>query len=125
MSELRLGEVMTRDPLTAAPSVALADVAAAMRRRGVGSAVIVEEGRVVGILTERDALAALAAGALPNDARAEAWMTPSPLTLGPADGVTHALEEMLKRNIRHIPIVDGGRLVGIVSLRQLVNAARI
>src|SRR6266850_3775992 len=107
MSELRLGEVMTRDPLTAAPSVALADVAAAMRRRGVGSAVIVEEGRVVGILTERDALAALAAGAHPVAARAESWMTRSPLTLSPADDITHALEEMLNRSFRHIPIVDG------------------
>src|SRR5262249_49537439 len=86
---------------------------------------VVEQGRVVGILTERDALAALAAGAHPHAARAEGWMPPSPLTLTLGDGVTHALEEMLKRNFRHIPIVDGGRLVGIVSLRQLVNAARV
>ncbi|TMA86328.1 MAG: CBS domain-containing protein, partial [Deltaproteobacteria bacterium] len=125
MSELRLGEVMTADPLTAAPSASLAEIAAAMRGRGVGSTVIVEEGRVVGIVTERDALAALAAGAHPVAARAESWMTRSPLTLSPADGITHALEEMLNRSFRHIPIVDGGRLVGLVSLRQLVNAARI
>jgi len=125
MSELRLSEVMTREPLTAAPSAALAEVAAAMRQRGIGSTVIVEESRVVGIVTERDALAGLAAGAHPHATRAEAWMTPSPLTLAPSDGITHALEEMLKRNFRHIPIVDGARLVGIVSLRQLVNAARI
>ena len=81
MSELRLGEVMTADPLTAAPSASLAEIAAAMRGRGVGSTVIVEEGRVVGIVTERDALAALAAGAHPVAARAESWMTRSPLTL--------------------------------------------
>jgi citrate synthase len=52
-------------------------------------------------------------------------MTPSPVTMGPEDDVTHALDQMIERHFRHIPIVDGDKLLGIVSFRQLIEAAKI
>lgn len=121
-----LGEVMTPDPLTASPGNPLAEVAATMRERRVGSCVVCDgDGAVVGILTERDLVKATADGAHPTEARVEEWMTPSPVTMRPDGDVTHALDEMIERHFRHIPIVDAEKLVGIVSFRQLIEAAKI
>lgn len=123
--ELRLGEVMTPDPLTAAPGTSLADAAAAMRERGVGSVVVADHDKVLGILTERDVVKATADGAHPTDATVDQWMTPSPVTSPPDGDITHALDQMIERHFRHIPIVDGDKLVGIVSFRQLIESAKI
>lgn len=123
---MRLGEIMTPDPLTEPPATSLADAAASMRERSVGSIIVVDDGGgVVGILTERDLVKATADGAHPTDATVDEWMTHSPVTM-PSDGdVTHALDQMMERHFRHIPIVDGSKLVGVVSFRQLVEAAKI
>ncbi len=121
-----LGEVMTPDPLTSTPGAPLADVAATMRERSVGSAIVLaDDGEVVGILTERDLVKATADGAHPTEARVEQWMTPSPVTMPPDGDVTHALDQMIERHFRHIPIVDGEKLVGVVSFRQLIEASKI
>jgi citrate synthase len=122
---LRLGDIMTPDPLTAPPTTPLSEAAAIMRERGVGSVIVNDESGVVGILTERDLVRAAADGAHPTDATIDRWMTPSPVTM-PTDGdITHALDQMMERHFRHIPIVDGDKLVGVVSFRQLVEAAKI
>src|SRR5581483_1499216 len=123
--ELRLSAVMTPDPLTAPPGTKLADAAAVMREKGVGSVVVADDEKVQGILTERDLVKAAADGAHPTDATVDQWMTPSPVTLSPDDPITHALDQMIERHFRHIPIVDGAKLVGIVSFRQLIEAAKI
>jgi citrate synthase len=123
--ELRLEEIMNASPVTTAPGVSLTTVAACMRRRGVGSAVVVSDGAVVGIVTERDVTRAVAAGADATTAPVEAWMSRDPLTVSPRDDLTHALDRMIERNFRHLPVCDQGRLVGMVSLRQLVRAASV
>ncbi len=123
--ELRLGEIMTPDPLTAPPGTPLADAAALMRERGVGSVIVEDDSGVLGILTERDLVKATADGAHPTDATVDQWMTPSPVTLPTSGDITHALDQMMERHFRHIPIVDDGKLVGVVSFRQLVEAAKI
>ncbi|HVE91218.1 MAG TPA: citrate synthase [Actinomycetota bacterium] len=125
MAEIRLGEIMTPDPLTTPPQATLAEAASAMRERKVGSTVVCDQGTVVGILTERDLVRAAGDGADPNSTRVEQWMTRSPVTMTPADDITHALDRMLDRGFRHLPILDGEGLTGIVSLRQLIAAARI
>jgi citrate synthase len=125
MTDVRLGDVMTADPLTVAPSESLAEAAASMRERSVGSCVVVQNGDVLGIITERDLVKATADGAHPTESTVESWMTRDPIMLGPGAGITNALEQMLDHNFRHVPIVDGDKLVGIVSLRQLIGAARI
>ncbi len=123
--ELRLGEIMTPEPLTVPPGSSLADAAAAMGDRSVGSIIVADEGGVVGIVTERDLVRAAADGAHPTDATVDRWMTPNPITMPPDGDITHALDQMMERHFRHIPIVDGTKLVGVVSFRQLVEAAKI
>src|SRR5262249_22997348 len=125
MSDVHLGEIMRTDPVTSSPQSTLADAAAAMRRRGAGSTVVVDGTRVVGIVTERDLAAATAAGADPTTTVVGTWMTPAPVTMSAAADLTGALDAMLRRHFRHIPIVDGDALAGVVSLRQIVNAARL
>src|SRR5262249_43494509 len=75
--------------------------------------------------TERDLAAATAAGADPTTTVVGAWMTPAPVTMSAAADLTGALDAMLRRHFRHIPIVDGDALAGVVSLPQIVNAARL
>ena len=123
--ELRLRDLMTPDPLTAAPTDTLAFVAAAMRRRDVSSAVVLRDDAVVGILTERDLTRAAAAGAPAATTPVARWMTADPVTLPPGSEITTALERMLERNVRHLPVCAEGSLVGTVSLRQLVRAASL
>jgi len=123
--ELRLGEVMTPDPLTAPPGTSLAEAAALMRERSVGSLVIVDGSNVVGIITERDCVRSTADGAHPTETKVEEWMTSSPVTMGTDTGITIALDQMMERHFRHIPVCNDGKLAGIVSFRQLVEAAKI
>ena len=123
---LRLGDIMTPDPLTAPPGTPLSEAATIMRERGVGSVIVHDGSDVVGILTERDLVKAAADGAHPTDATVDRWMTPSPVTMPPDGDITHALDQMIERHFRHIPIVDeGNKLVGVVSFRQLIEAAKI
>jgi citrate synthase len=123
--ELHLRDLMTPAPLTAAPTDTLAAAADAMRRRDVSSAVVVRDGAVVGILTERDLARAVAAGAAPGETPVTAWMSPEPVTSTPESEIPAALERMLDRNVRHLPVCADGGLVGTVSLRQLVRAASL
>lgn len=123
--ELRLGELMTPDPLTVPPGTSLADAAAAMRERSVGSVIVADDSRVVGIVTERDLVKAAADGAHPTESTVDRWMTPDPVAFPPDGDITHALDQMIERHFRHIPIVDGEKLVGVVSFRQLIEAAKI
>lgn len=123
--ENRLEEIMSRDPLVVPPSERLAQAAAEMQARSVGAAVVVEDAHVVGILTERDLARAAAEGADPAGAAVASWMTSAPLTMAPSDEPTQALDRMLDRNFRHIPVCEGERLVGIVSLRRLTRAASL
>ena len=122
---LQLGEIMTPDALTAPPGTSLADGAAAMRERSVGSLVICDGEDVVGIITERDIVKATADGAHPTETKVDQWMTASPVTMSTDDDVTHALDQMIERHFRHIPVMDGAKLVGVVSFRQLIEAAKI
>jgi len=113
---------MTRDLLTVTPEVALGEAAARMMERGVGAAVVLEGERVAAILTERDVMKAVAAGA---DGRAPVadWMTRHPDTIEPGDTMDHAGSLMIHGGYRHLPVVEEGRIVGIVSIRDLMRVA--
>ncbi|HEX5557970.1 MAG TPA: CBS domain-containing protein [Gaiellales bacterium] len=110
------------DVLTIEPSVSLAEAARAMRRRDVGAAVVYDGGSLVGIFTERDLLRAIADSSHPDEDRVEDYMTPDPITLPPDHLPSEAAQIMHDRKFRHIPVVDEGRLIGIVSIRDLVTA---
>jgi CBS domain-containing protein len=110
------------DVLTIEPTVTLGEAARAMRRRDVGAAVVYEDGKLVGIFTERDLLRAIAESRHPDQHHVRAYMTPDPITLPPDHAPSEAAQIMTERKFRHIPVVEDGELLGIVSIRDLVTA---
>ncbi len=116
-----LGELMTRDLVAVAPEDTIGEAAQKMVDRGIGSAVVSDFGRLVGILTERDLLKAVAARTHSSEARVREWMTPDPITARPETPVADAAEIMLEKGFRHLPVVEDGRAVGIVSVRDILR----
>lgn len=93
-----------------------------MAERGVGAVLVVEELQLVGIFTERDvATRVVAAGLDPDATKLAQVMTPNPDTLKPTSTVRDALDLMKMHGYRHLPVVQGRKLVGIVSIRDLYN----
>jgi CBS domain-containing protein len=116
-----LGELMTKDVLAVAPEDTLGQAAEAMVERGVGSAVVSDFGRLIGILTERDLLRAVAGRVHSSEARVREWMTAEPVTATPATELKEAAQTMLEQGFRHLPVVDDDRAIGIVSIRDVVE----
>jgi CBS domain-containing protein len=109
--------VRNQNPLTLPPSASVMEAALHMRERGVG-AVLVTEGpkKLVGIFTGRDAVArVLAEGKSPAETTLFQVMTPNPNTMTPRHNAIEALRLMQDARCRHLPIVEQGRVVGIVS----------
>ena len=95
-----------------------------MNAANVGAVVVLEDMvRIVGIVTERDLLRAVASRARAAEARVRQWMTPDPVTIEPETSIEDAAEIMFTRNFRHLPVVKDGRPLGIVSLRLLARWA--
>jgi CBS domain-containing protein len=114
-----VGDLMTRDVLTVEPSDTLGEAAQKMSDRGVGSVVVSDFGRMIGILTERDVMKAVAGRVHSSEARVREWMTPDPVTVSPSTPVEEAGRIMIDQGFRHLPVVDQERPVGIVSIRDL------
>jgi citrate synthase len=120
-----VGELMSAPVVTALPDETVAEAATRMRDRKVGSVVVVDGERPVGILTERDLVRWGAAGVDPGASKVAEWMTEDPDCVAPDLGVQAAYDALRSHGYRHIPVVDGDRLVGIVSLRDLLRIASI
>ena len=110
---------MTSDLLTVEAGDSVVAVAQRMVDRNVGAVLVVEDGRLAGIMTERDLMKAVARG-LVADAIVRDCMTPHPDTIAPDDTIEHAAVLMIHGGYRHLPVVDGDDLVGILSIRDLV-----
>ena len=120
-----LADVMRPEVIEVAPEDTLGEVAERMSEVNVGAVVVKDYGRLIGILTERDMLKAMAARVHTSDARVRQWMTEDPLTASPQMAVEEAAQVMLEHNFRHLPIVDeSGGVVGLVSLRRVVAATK-
>jgi CBS domain-containing protein len=91
-----------------------------MVERGVGAVLVMDGERLEGILTERDVLRAVAKGGAENDLVRD-WMTVHPETVEAAESTDHAAALMIHGGFRHLPVLDGGAVVGIVSIRDLMR----
>lgn len=116
-----LRDFMTRDVYATTPDTPVADAAAGMVRGRFGSAVVCVGSTLVGIFTERDVLRAAANGGDLSREPVRDWMTENPVTAAPDEDSENASEIMLAGGFRHLPVVEGSQLVGIVSLRDLLS----
>lgn len=119
---MRIADVMSRELLTVTPETALAEAATVMSQGRTGSVLILEGDRLAGIFTERDVVRAVSHS---PDATADpvgGWMTRNPITIDAEASVGHALDVMLERGFRHLPVLEEGRLAGVVSMRDISRA---
>jgi len=119
-----IGEILGPTCISVAPEDTLGEVAEKMRAQNVGAAVVRDHGKLIGILTERDMLRAMAARVHTSEARVRQWMTEDPITAPPDMTAEHAAEVMLSHGFRHLPVVEGPNVLGIVSLRRAVGGRR-
>jgi len=113
-------EIMSVDLITVPPSVTVMRAASAMLTGKVGSVLVVDGSALVGIFTERDILRALVHHADAGRASPVAnWMTRDPVTVSPEARAEEALDLMLTCGFRHLPVKEGDRLEGIVSMRDI------
>lgn len=113
---------MSSDLLTVAADDRLGEAAKRMVARGVGAVLVLDGDRLEGILTERDLMRAVANG-YSDEARVSEWMTRHPETIDASDDTDHAASLMIHGGFRHLPVVDEGRIAGIISIRDLMRVA--
>lgn len=118
---MQIGGVMRVQLVTATPEQTAAEAIRAMLDAGVGSVVVVDGSTPVGMFTERDVLKLAGAGVSFGSVVIRDVMTPSPLTITAEDGILAAAQLMGERKVRHLPVVEGGNLVGIVSIRDVLG----
>jgi len=111
---------MSRDLLTVEAEMPVVEVAQRMADRNVGAVLVLEAGRLAGIMTERDLMRAVARG-LRDDAVVSECMTRDPDTIAPDDTIDHAAVLMIHGGYRHLPVVDGDDVVGVLSIRDLLQ----
>jgi CBS domain-containing protein len=119
-----LAEIVKPTFITVAPEDTLGEVAEQMTRANVGAVVVKDHGRLIGILTERDMLRAMASRVHTSEARVRQWMTSDPVTAPPEMQLEEAAQIMLDHGFRHLPVVDGTSVLGVVSLRRVLGGRR-
>jgi CBS domain-containing protein len=98
----------------------LEEAARRLRAHNVGALMVFDEEEFIGVITERDLASAVAAGHYPETAQVGDYMTMHPITVGPDMDVREAAAQMLETEVRHLPVELDGRLVGVISLRDLL-----
>jgi CBS domain-containing protein len=114
--DLPPGKLLSVDPQTT-----IAEVARQMRADDSDSVAVISEGRLVGIITERDLVRAIADGVDPKEAKADVVMTADPATVDADEDVAMVAVKMMRLGVRHLPVMNkAGKPVGLVSARNLV-----
>jgi CBS domain-containing protein len=114
---MQVSEIMTSNVQTVTPDTDLVTVAKYMKDLDVGVIPVVEGDQLVGLITDRDiVIRAIAGGKQAKDSQVREHMSPNPTTVSANDNVSKAAEIMSREQIRRLPVVDGGKLVGIVSI---------
>ena len=112
-------EVMSTAVHHVAPTTTLGEAVALMAKQRIGSVLVMEGQRLVGIFTERDTVRALSQTYDAPTHEVSSWMTPDPITVRPDTPVEDALRTMLANNFRHLPVMQGDGVAGVVSIRDL------
>lgn len=123
MAERTIRQIIeAQEPVTAPADMTVREAARLMKDRNIGALMVVEGERLVGVFTERDALFRVLAAALPAaETRLAQVMTRNPQTIAPNSGFTVALQMMHDGRYRHLPVVEDGRVIGIVSVRDALG----
>jgi len=118
---MKVSEIMTKAVVSDSADDTLKQAAAKMREQQTGSILVMEDQKLLGIFTERDLLKAIATGQDPDAVRLKDVMTTDVITTTPGASLHEASELMASRWIRHLPVVDGDRVLGLISQRDLVG----
>ncbi len=117
-----VGEIMATALFSIDPTTTVAEAATVMGERRIGSALVMDGDRLLGIFTERDIVRALGQHFDAAGHEVAEWMTPDPVSVSPGTPVDDALKLMLDRGFRHLPVAEGDRVMGVVSMRDLSAA---
>ncbi len=118
---MKIRECIDSDLVIVRPDDALSVVCRQMEAHRVGSALVVEDGSLLGILTERDVVRAVAEGTNPEKAQASDYMSRMLTTVSADETMEEAARIMTSQRIRHLPVVDGTRIAGVLSIRDIVQ----
>ena len=119
--ETPISELPLRDPILISATSTVADAVKSMNDHHTGCVLVGKDGKLIGIFTERDVLTKDFFRADSHTVSVESVMTPKPETLEPDDSIAFALNKMSVGGYRHIPIVDAGKPVGVLSVRDIVD----
>jgi CBS domain-containing protein len=116
----KIREIMTESPVSMDVNSSVTDAARAMQQNGIGDVLVVQGGRIHGLVTDRDLVVrVLAEGREPSSTRVGDVCSPDPACLSPDDDVESAVRLVRERAVRRIPIVEGNRPVGVLSIGDL------
>ncbi|MGH3092354.1 MAG: CBS domain-containing protein [Gaiellaceae bacterium] len=122
MTQIR--DLMTENPSSCERGTPVAEAAKVMARENVGSVPVVEGGKLVGVVTDRDLVVRLLAeGRDPQSTTVGEIASSEPVTLSPDDGLDQALQLLARHQVRRLPVVEGERLVGIVAQADIARHA--
>lgn len=114
-------DLMSRTVVHGDPRRSLVEAAAEMRSHRISAIAVLDDGLIVGIITERDLLRAIADGCNPAETHVSQYMTHSPKTIESSELATAAAQLMIRNRVRHLPVTENGRLVGFISARNLLS----
>ena len=114
-------DVMSTTLHTVGPSTTVGEAVALMAQYRVGSTLVMDGPRLAGIFTERDTVRAISQSHDAPGHEVSSWMTRDPVSVGPDEEVETALNTMLDKGFRHLPVVENGEVIGIVSIRDLAG----
>jgi CBS domain-containing protein len=116
---MRVSDAMSRELNRTGPETTIAEAASLMAQRRIGSTLVVAGEKLLGIFTERDILRAVSHDASAMGDSLEHWMTRRPRTVTPESDLDEALRIMVEGGFRHLPVMEEGRLIGMLSMRDI------
>ncbi|MGW5421996.1 CBS domain-containing protein [Streptomyces sp. NPDC003943] len=120
MEDMHINDIMSTRPVTVGPHTSLAEAARMMRDADIGDVLVVDDGKLCGIVTDRDIVVrALAEGMEPSDTTVHAICSSDMVTIPPDDTLEHATALMREHALRRLPVTDDGQLLGMVTLGDL------